>query len=263
MKKSLTVVIALFLLCTVFFSGCSAPEDTPMELDPSKLVCGVYTFATRIADGDTAIEYDTVYTVTKYNDNGTEMIRIESSGERDGETIHSVNDLLGVQKGDLTPFTPINISMEYRNEKNSQYDVLVDVAHTHDKGNFTIKIQQYPSGSNEMETQEVVVTAGRQYYDSESLPFIIGCLKLEKGMDFNFSLSSSNRDALQSMNVAVVDITKVKINNEEVECYGVEVRPNTMLTHFSTLMYYRLSDQRLMMIKQDTVSFTLTDYKAQ
>ncbi|MBR3750842.1 MAG: hypothetical protein IKK58_03635 [Clostridia bacterium] len=261
MKKSLTVVIALLLLCTVFFSGCSAPEDNALQLDPQKLNCGVYTYATRIVNGDVAIEYNTVYTVTKYNDNGTDMIRIESNGEREGETIHSVNDLLGAQKGELTPFSPIKVSMEYKNQANSQNDVIVDVAHTHDKGSLTIKLQQYPSGANEMETREITVATGKQYYDSESLPFIIGCLKLEKDMTLNFTLSSSNRDALQSMNLAVADVSEMDINGQKVECYCVTVRPNTMFSHFATLMYYRTSDQRLMMIKQETVTFTLTDFQ--
>ena len=267
MKKSLTVIIALLVLCAVVFSGCSAPEDGVFELDDQKLVSGIYTFATRMVDGDQAIEYDTVYVVSRFVDkDGKNMIRIESSGEREGEKIYSCNELYGEAVNELTVFTPVKISMEYRNEKNSQSDVLVNVEHKHSDNKLVISLQRYENGKNEMSKSDYTVITGKQYYDSETLPFIIGCLPLADRPSINFTLSSSNRDALQSMNLTVVEETVFpEINGEEVECYAVVLRPNTMFTHFATTMYYRVSDQCLVGIVQDgnvnnNVSFFLRGY---
>ena len=263
MKKSLTVIISILVLCAVVFSGCSAPQDGNFDLDAQKLSQGIYVFATRMVDGDQAVEYDTVYTVTKYVDeNGKNMIRIESSGERDGEKIYSCNELYGETIDGLTAFTPKKISMEYRNQENSQNDVLVDVEHKHADGNFVISLQRYENGANEMSKSEYTVITGKQYYDSESLPFIIGCLPLAERPNINFTLSSSNRDALQSMNLSLYEEnTKIKIDGQEVECYPVVVRPNTVFSHYATIMYYRVSDQQLMQIEQDNVSFTFKEYQ--
>ncbi len=262
MKKKFSVImVAALLLVAVCFSGCSAPanDDLGPELDAGKLACGVYTFATRLVNGETAITYDTVYTISKYTaDDGKEMIRIENNGQREGQTIYSRNELFGNAYDNRTVFSPVSIFMEYRDEDNSQNDVLVNVKHSYTENKFDISVKSYAEGATEMTEQKVTVNTDVQYYDSETLPFIIGCLPLKEDMVRNFTLSSSNRDQVQSMKLSVLDKKEIDVNGEKVECYPVVVQPNTPFTHYATYMYYRCSDQQLVKISQDNASFTLT-----
>ena len=262
MKKSLQVIIiAAVLLCAVCFTGCSAPQNDELVLDSAKLATGTYTFATRLVNGDSAVTYDTVYVIEKYTaEDGKEMIRIQSSGKREGQTIYSRNELLGNTYDGRTAFSPVSIFMEYHDKANSQNDVIVNVSHSFKDKKFDITVKSYADGALEMTEQKVTVNTEVQYYDSESLPFVIGCLPLEKGMTRNFTLSSSNRDQVQSMKLTVADVVQVDVNQQKVECYAVVIQPNTPFTHYATYMYYRTDNQQLVMIKQENTSFTLTDY---
>ena len=106
MKKHLQIflIITVFLLA-LFMTGCSAPPDDAFILDTDRLAEGVYTFATKMVNNDVTVDYDTVYTVKKYVDeNGRRMIRIESSGEKNGET----NSALSGNRLDLTGLDSYN-----------------------------------------------------------------------------------------------------------------------------------------------------------
>lgn len=264
MKKHLQIflIITVFLLA-LFMTGCSAPPDDAFILDTDRLTEGVYTFATKMVNNDVTVDYDTVYTVKKYVDeNGRRMIRIESSGEKNGETIYSKNELLGEESEGRTAMTPVSVYMEYKNSNNSQSDVTVSVKHSISDGRFDIEVQQYPQGSMEIQTSNYTVEAAKQYYDSETLPFIISCLQLEKDLSLNFTLSSSNRDSVQSMVLTVADTATITVGENEIECYAVIIRPNTPFTNYATYMYYSVEDNSLVKIQQDTISFTLKSIDA-
>lgn len=259
MKKGKVCALVAALLFTLCFTGCSAPVDDVFALDTEVLFQGVYTYDTKMVNGDVITQYDTIYTITKYNDeSGRAMIRIESIGEKKSERIYSCNELLGASNDAYTALTPISVKLDYTNQENAANDVFVSVQHDIDAGNFEIVMKRYPSGSTEMEEVKYQVEVNRQYYDSETLPFVIGCLPLEVGFTRNFSLSSSNRDAVQSMNLSVPEIVTIEAEGKEQECYAVVVRPNTMFTNYSTYMYYSTEDQRLVKIMQSDVTFTLT-----
>ena len=95
----------------------------------------------------------------------------------------------------------------------------------------------------------------------EANPFVISCLSLRKDLKLNFTLSSSNRDSVQSMCLTVAEVTSIKdANDNEVECYAVVVRPNTAFTSTATYMYYSTADNSLVKIQQSSISFTFKSF---
>ena len=206
MKKKTGLVALLTSALLVLCCGCAAPENDMLQLDVSKLKEGQYTFATRQVNGDVASDYDTVYTVSKYTDeSGRARIRIESHGEKGAESIDSVNVLLGQKENGRTEMSPVSVSMDYKNNDNTQQNVSVNVDHLFNQGKIEIHVKQYPKNSNEMTASDYTVNVNSQYYDSETLPFVISCLSLYKDLKLNFTLSSSNRDSVQSMCLTVAE----------------------------------------------------------
>ncbi len=262
MKKKTGLVALLTSALLVLCCGCAAPENDMLQLDVSKLKEGQYTFATRQVNGDVASDYDTVYTVSKYTDeSGRERIRIESHGEKGAESIDSVNVLLGQKENGRTEMSPVSVSMDYKNNDNTQQNVSVNVDHLFNQGKIEIHVKQYPKNSNEMTASDYTVNVNSQYYDSETLPFVISCLSLYKDLKLNFTLSSSNRDSVQSMCLTVAEVTSIKdANDNEVECYAVVVRPNTAFTSTATYMYYSTADNSLIKIQQSSISFTFKSF---
>lgn len=270
MKKFLKRTCILLIVSVLALSavGCSVPESDVLAPDVNKVKAyAQYTYSTKLVNNDkTSVEYDTVYTITKETEKGIDIIVVNNDAVNDTQQLKVVTKLLGqtksVKNGEATPFMPISVSLKYTDSANPKNDSFVDANHDFDNERFEIIVKQFENeNADEMKEKKYVVTSAKQYYDSDTLPFMLSTLPLEVGYKINFMMSSSNRDALQSMNLNITEEREVEVPAGKFNCYVAVIRPNTPFTNYASYMYFAKDhDNMLVQISQTNTSFQLKSF---
>ncbi|MBS6475747.1 MAG: hypothetical protein KH354_07190, partial [Clostridiales bacterium] len=167
-------------------------------------------------------------------------------------------------------FMPKKITMSFKNTKTPKANVDISAEHSLENQEIKLAVTQFENeNDSEPKTKNYTIPTSSQYYDSDSLLWMISTLPLEVGYSVNLTISSSNRDQLQSMNISVKEEMKYTINNDsensadkkDFDCYVVIIKPNTPFTNFATYVYYAKDYHNMIVaIKQETTSFELTSF---
>ena len=269
--KKIVVLALVALVCTAF-TACSAPASDIVAPDADKLFYGELVYNTILTDNSGAqTTYPTTYTVERKNDE----IIISSSGALEEQSMHSSSILYaGGTNGETSDkasvsraFMPKKITMNFENTKTPKANVDINAEHSLENQEIKLAVSQFENeNDSEPVTKNYTIPTSAQYYDSDSLLWMISALPLEVGYSKNITISSSNRDQLQSMNISVKEEMKYIINKDsetqkEFDCYVVIIKPNTPFTNFATYVYYAKDYHNMVVaIKQETTSFELTTF---
>ena len=264
--------LALCVLLCMAFTACSAPASDIVTPDADKLFYGELVYNTVLTDNNGAqTTYPTIYTIERKNDE----IIISSSGELKEQSMQSCSILYANgtngKTSDETPipraFMPKKITMNFKNTEKPKANVDINAEHSLENQEIKLAVSQFENeNDSEPKTKNYTIPTSSQYYDSDSLLWMISTLPLEVGYSVNLTISSSNRDQLQSMNISVKEELKYIINKDsetqkEFDCYVVIIKPNTPFTNFATYVYYAKDYHNMIVaIKQETTSFELTSF---
>ena len=273
MKKILRGVLCAACVLTLLFSltSCSGEialiEANENQLNPDKLMRGeqiarlVYT--TSLSSGETdSLAYESNYTLTRETLNGQDIIRIINQAANGNQSMKTESVILAQNTDNATCLMPLSVQLTYEDQGKVTDNTYVSAVHDHLVRSQTIDIRKYPDeNATEMESTNYVVNTAEQYFDSESLAFVLSTRPLESGYELDIMLSSCNRDKLQSMNVAVMEQRTVETEAGTFNCYVVCVRPNTLFANYATYMYYAVDyDNMLVQIVQPETTLRLRSF---
>ena len=234
-------VLALCLTAICFsFSGCGNTE----KIEVGKILSG-YTAVYHITAAN-GIEYDNSYTVesdeneftvssiaeTPYIITDTATGNETNAGE---QTITTVSRLLNTEKDGCSRGVPVYIEEEFINTGDKTQYVGFSFEHDHKLNAGTLKTKKY-SKSDEGEIKETLYTVSlsKQYFDKDSLPFIIGAFSQDSGV---ISISSGNRDRLQTVKYEYMGNETVETPLGNIDCKKIIIRPNTAFTSNSAAIF--------------------------
>lgn len=273
MKKILRSVVCAACILTIIFSltSCSAEitviEANENQLNPDKLMRGEQiahlVYLTSLSSGENdSLAYESNYTLTRETVDGQDIIRIVNQAASGNQTMKTESVLLAQNTDNATCLMPLSVRLTYEDQGKVTDNTYVSAIHDHLVRSQTIEIQQYADeNSSELETTNYVVNTTEQYFDSESLAFVLSTLPLSVGYELDIMLSSCNRDKLQSMNVSVMEQREVETEAGTFNCYVVCVRPNTLFANYATYMYYAVDyDNMLIQIVQPETTLRLRSF---
>ena len=162
---------------------------------------------------------------------------------------------------------PKKITMSLKNTQNPKANVDISVEHSLENQEIRLTITQFLNETDSKpDTKNYTMTSSAQYYDEASFLWMISTLPLEVGYSVNLTVSSINRDQLQSKNISVKEETKYTVNkgseNEKTfDCYVVAVTPAIPFTDFTTHIYYAKDHHHMIVaVKQADTKLELTSY---
>lgn len=110
---------------------------------------------------------------------------------------------------------PKKITMNFKNTEKPKANVDINAEHSLENQEIKLAVSQFENeNDSEPKTKNYTIPTSSQYYDSDSLLWMISTLPLEVGYSVNLTISSSNRDQLQSMNISVKEELKYIINKD-------------------------------------------------
>lgn len=273
MKKILRSVLCAACVLTLVFSLTSCGEQfTPIEagdaqLNPDKLMRGEQiahlVYNTYLSSGDSSeISYASNYTLTREKLNDQDIIRIVNVAANGSQTMKTESVLLAQQTDNATSMMPLTVELTYEDASKMTDNIYAKAVHDHLVRSQTVTTKQYENeSSSELKENSYVVNTAEQYFDSESLAFVLSTLPLSVGYEINMMLSSCNRDKVQSMNVSVMEERELETEAGTFICYVVCVRPNTIFANYASYMYYaRDYDNMLVKIAQPDTSLELKSF---
>ena len=273
MKKILRGALCAACVLTLLFSLSSCPGDIALietnenTLNPDKLMRGeqiarlVYTTSLSSGESD-SLAYESNYTLTRESLDGQDIIRIINQAANGSQSMKTESVLLAQNTSQASCLMPLSVKLTYEDENSLTDNTYVSAIHDHLVRSQSIEIQKYPDqNATSLETTNYIVNTAEQYFDSESLAFVLSTLPLEIGYELNIMLSSCNRDKLQSMNVSVMEEREVETEAGTFACYVVCVRPNTLFANYASYMYYAKDyDNMLVKIVQPETALELRSF---
>lgn len=270
MKKF--AALALCTLLCIAFAARSASENDSISPNADKLFYGKLVYNTvSTENGGAETTYPTVYTLERKNDE----IMISRSEDRKEQSIQSDSVLYANGTNGKTPnetpipraFMPKKITMSLKNTQNSKANVDISAEHSLENQEIRLTITQFLNETDSKpDTKNYTMTSSAQYYDEASFLWMISTLPLKVGYSKNITVSSINRDQLQSKNISVKEETKYTVNkgseNEKTfDCYVVAVTPAIPFTDFTTHIYYAKDHHHMIVaVKQADTKLELTSY---
>ena len=276
--RKIVSVLALLVLLVAAMTACGVSSGDILSPDAEKLFLGTAVYETVLTNSSTGAQtvYPTTFTLRRVGDEITiqsaaelEEASSQEGGKPEKQSMSSTSVLyaegvVSAQEGAPSRvMMPKTVRMTFRNDAKPKLDVDIYAAHSLNDKEIKLSVTQFENeNATEAATKEYLIPIPDQYYDSDSLLWMVSTLPLEVGYSKNLALCSSNRNQLQSMNITVAEEMEYTTKGgQKYNCYVVVVKPNTVFTHFATYVYYAKDYQNIVVaIKQETTSFELTSF---
>ena len=235
----------------VLLTLCACTKTGDFSLDSSKLDLG-YSAVYTVSAQDGVFVYDNAYTVK--TENGFIVISSEATeswtngkqptdeGYRSGDQIIKTMSKLTLDGNKFG--MPVFVEEEFSVTADESYYTYFSFDHNHDKMSAVLKIKEADASSETgfKETTHAVALK-EQYYDKDSLPFILGAFP-DEAVTY---VSSGNRDSLQAIKVELLKTEDVTVEAGTFTCKKYRLRPNVAFSVNSATVW--LDSETLIPVK--------------
>ncbi len=239
--KKLTALLCM--LSVVCICGCDNNEM--IGLNAEKVPVGytaTYHVSAESQTSEQNIEYDNAYSV---NIEGSELVITSNVDEHwdnnkeDEEYVEGrqiITTLSRLRTEDGKYGVPIFIEEEFYVTADESYYTKFTFEHDHSINAGFLKIKEYSKSSETGYTEELyTLQLKEQYFDKDSLPFIISAFPEEGGV---ISISSGNRNSLQAVKYEYMEQEDVTVEAGVFTCNVIRLRPNTNFSVNSAKIYF-------------------------
>lgn len=248
--KKIKVIISI-VLTAVLLASCSGEKA---QADADKAVLGYK--ATYLVTTQSGTEYKNNYEISK-NDGQIQISSVvcepyttkENGEEKTGEQVISSLILLNEQT-----LLPEKIDQTYTVSINAKLNSKLEASFASDQGYAMIKTNKKNSSGEEEEKAHTVAISG-QYFDKDSLAFIIGALS-----EGDISIFSGNRDQLQQMQLIIEkEPQKVQTDIGEFDCTVYLIKPKTAFTVYGAKFFVDNQSGICVKVEQAASSMVITE----
>jgi len=250
-------VIAFLLIC-VILTGCGGLDTVECVKDKIPLDYTA-TYSVSAANG---IEYTNIYTVKAEDGNllidsvGTAPYYVtdNETGETSEEGVQTItaSSRLIYDEGAMCGM-PQSVTEAYQNSADEKQNTSFEFVHDHSLKMGTLTTRSNGSGSLKENVYTVSLT--EQYFDKDSLAFIISAFSEQSGV---IKISSGNRDTLQAVKFERLENTTEETPFGDFECLHYRITPNTDFTVYSADIYCDASSGIPVKIVHGTTTTVLT-----
>ncbi len=238
--RNLTAIFCV--LCVTCICGCS--DNEPLDLNEEKVpvnYSATYHVTAESQTSEKNIEYDNAYSVTLEDEELVISSKVDEhwdnnkEGEEYVEGRQIVTTLSHLQTKENYG-VPNYVEEEFYVTEDETYYTKFTFEHDHSINAGILKIKEY-SKNSETGFSEELYTLGlkEQYFDKDSLPFIISAFPEESGV---ISVSSGNRNSLQAVKYEYMEKETVTVEAGEFTCNVIRLRPNTNFSVNSARIYF-------------------------
>ena len=224
---------------------CGCGKNEIIDLNEEKVPVNynaVYHVTAESQTSEKNIEYDNAYSVTL---EGEELVITSKVDEhwdnnKEGEDYlegrQIVTTLSRLQTKDAAYGVPNYVEEEFYVTAEETYYTKFTFEHDHSINAGILKIKEY-SKNSESGFSEELYTVGleEQYFDKDSLPFIISSFPEKSGV---ISISSGNRNSLQTVKYEYMEKENITVEAGEFTCNVIRLRPNTNFSVNSARIYF-------------------------
>lgn len=249
--KKIKIVFSI-LLVAVLLCSCSSE---PTSVDASRVRLDYQ--ATYLVKTQAGTEYSNKFDISTQG----EQIQIlstvcepytikENGEEKTGEQVVSMQILL-----DSKTLMPVKNEQTYTVSIASNLNAKL-LAEFNTEQNFAILRASKKKSSGEEEEKTYTVSLGEQYFDKDSLAFIIGALS-----EGDISLFASNRDTLQNVKLVIDEQSQlVQTDLGEFVCTVYHVVPKTAFTVYGASFFVDKQSGICVKVEQQSSSMIITEF---
>jgi outer membrane lipoprotein-sorting protein len=262
-------IVSVILACTiVFLCGC-ARVDT-LSLNKEKTPTGYtasysVTASSSKAEGG-VLKYTNVYTVA-VDETKNELVISSIADEpwsngKEGEDLlegrQIIKTISRLKYTDEGFGVPVYIEQEFSVDVDKTYYTHFSFEHDHELNAAFLRTKEYASNSETGFKEETYsVAVGDQYFDKDSIQFIIASFPEDTGV---IEISSGNRNSLQAVKYEFMENEAVVTDAGTFNCRVVRIRPNTNFSVNSARIYFDSLTGIPVKVEQDTSSMVLTSF---
>lgn len=238
--KGLAIIACSALILSL--SGCGNVDEITVEKDKLPVNYSVSYRVTTDSNTSEKLEYTNNYNVVY--DEATQQLVITSSadehwdnkqeGDNYMEGRQIINTLSRLNYTDNVG-VPDFVEQEFYITVDESYYTKFTFEHDHNINAGLIKTKEYLQNSETGFLEETYsLQLEKQYFDKDSLPFIISAFAENEGV---IKIASGNRDSLQAVKYEVMENEEVKVIAGTFNCRVIRLRPNTNFSVNSAKIY--------------------------
>ncbi len=249
MKKLLKSISVSGALLFASLQLCGCGTDTPIiSLEKSRVpVNYTATYHITVKDGideGEDLEYDNSYSVALEEEDAVQNLVISSVAEapfkKDEDSEEGVQRITATSRliyDETDSFgMPLTVEEEFTNSIiEKQYTYLL-AEHDHNLQMALLRTKKYKSTSDAELTENLYsVSLEKQYFDKDSLPFLLAAFPQEQNAVL--WLSAGNRDRLQAVRYEPLGQESITVAAGTFLCNKIQLRPNTDFSVYSAVIY--------------------------
>lgn len=259
LKRLVAVASAIF---TVALCGCGSVDSINVNKDA---VLKNYEASYKVtAEGsNTTLVYTNNYTIKEENN---QLIISSTVDEPWNNKLEGDAYLEGRQI--MTTLSKINatdnfgvpdyIEEEFYITADESYYTKFTFEHEHNINAGILKIKKYAKNSETGFSEEThTMQLEKQYFDKDSLPFIIAGFVEKEGV---IKISSGNRDSLQAIKYEHMKIEEITTKSGTFKCNVIRLRPNTNFSVNSATFYIDIETGIPVKVVHDSSAMELTSF---
>lgn len=255
--------ISLSLIALTAFSATACTSSVSvLELDKSKVLTD-YSAVYHVKNESNLIEYDNKYTVTVadgiMNISSVAQLPYTQKDDNGEETVLGTQKITTEQKIIYTDTLnatfgmPVSAFQEFTNSAKANQYTSFTFEHDHALSSGIIKTKKYSDSEDSGYSEKIYsVKLAKQYFDKDSLPFIMSSFPLSGGV---ILLSSGNRDRLQAVKYELETTEVISTDAGDFTCNKFLLRPNTSFT--SSKAYMWIDTESGLPVKVENASSTM------
>ena len=264
MKQKLALLLSIILIAASF-TGCTAKPEV-ITLDKSSVPID-YTASYKITTDNADITYTNVYTVSVDNEKNQLVIssladepwsnKLEGDDRLEGRQVIKTLSRLNYS-GNFG--VPDYIEQEFTVDVDKKFYTMFTFEHDHSINAGFLKIKEYAK-STETEYEETLYTVSltEQYFDKDSLPFIISSFTSDEGV---IMVSSGNRNTLQRVHYSITEAESVTVEAGTFSCKKVILRPDAVFSVNHATIWFDAKTGHLIKVAHDSSVMELKSLEA-
>ncbi len=227
-------IAAGLVLSALTLSGCA--ESDAINIDKEKVPVN---YTARYSVTTDKLSYTNNYTVAIIENElviSSEVNEPWSKQEGD-KTIESTQIMTSVSKLNGTDNfgVPNHVEGEFKIENQPAYYTSFVFNHDHELNAGVLKTKKYSNNSETGFEEELFsLSLEKQYFDKDSLPFIIAGFTENEG---SIKVSSGNRDSLQPVRYEKMGTEKLTVKAGSFDCTVIRLRPDSNFSVNSATLY--------------------------
>lgn len=230
----LTSAVLLLNLC-----GCSSVDNITVNKDA---VPKNYEASYKItAEGSTKeLKYTNTYAIKEENGQLVISSKVDepwNNGEEGANRLEGNQVMTTLSKINFTDNigVPDYVEEEFYITADDSYYTKLTFEHDHEINAGILKTKKYAQNSETGFSEETyTLQLTKQYFDKDSLPFILGAFTEEDGV---IKISSGNRSSLQAVKYEYMGNEEISLKAGTFDCKVIRLRPNTDFSVNSARIY--------------------------